>query len=325
MNIALPKRIAIIYSDAKRKYFPTEEQYQSEAEVYPRAKLIAKHFNQLKVSTKLIPGNAQLVENLKKFNPTFALNLVDSVYGDESLSTAIPATLELLGIPYTGAGIEGFSIATNKYFTKILLQKWGITTPKYQLIKEISEEIDPFLDYPLIVKLNTIHGGVEMNEHSVCQNEKELRTRISYLMKTYKQPILVEEYIAGKEISVIVTKGLNIKTYAVEKVFSKDIGLYEITTFQANWIDTDLYSYEKYQLPSQVKEDIKIAFDILKMDDYAKFDLRVDQAGRHYFIDCNANTSLGPKNHSPIGTILALYDISFNDFLRRLITNTLAD
>jgi D-alanine-D-alanine ligase-like ATP-grasp enzyme len=60
------------------------------------------------------------------------------------------------------------------------------------------------------------------------------------------------------------------------------------------------------------------------MEDYAKFDIRVDDSGRHYFIDCNANPALGPKESGcAISSVLALYGIDFTEILRRLIINTL--
>jgi hypothetical protein len=59
------------------------------------------------------------------------------------------------------------------------------------------------------------------------------------------------------------------------------------------------------------------------MNDWAKFDLRLDQSGRHYLIDCNANSCFGPKEVSSLGKILALYGVSFEEVLSRIIKNTL--
>ena len=143
-------------------------------------------------------------------------------------------------------------------------------------------------------------------------------------METYKSEILVEEYIAGREIAVHVTEGANMKVYAGEKVFKTDSpDKFQICSFDAVWGQEDIYTYTKYELPANVKEDLKTAFDILKLEDYAKFDIRLDAAGRHYIIDVNANPALGPKPDCSIGTVLSLYDISFEDILTRIMHNTL--
>lgn len=324
MNFILPQRIAILYSDARREYFPTEQLYIAEAEVKDRATLIATYFNKMNIDTALFPGDTDLVENLKKYKPDFVLNLVDTVYGKEYLTATIPATLELLNIPYTGTGIMGMTINTNKYFTKNLLEQWGITIPKYQLIKNINDKIDISLDYPLITKLNDFHGSIEMGQSAICSDEKELDKRIRYLMDTYKSSILIEEYIAGREVAVHVTEGVNTKVYAGEKIFKADNpDKFQICSFESVWGTEEVYSYVKYDLPERVKEDLKTAFEILKLEDYAKFDLRVDAAGRHYLIDVNANPALGPKPDCSIGTVLGLYDISFEDILNRIMHNTL--
>lgn len=319
-------KIAILYSDARREYFPTEEQYISEYECKERAGMIADSLSAMKIVAATFPGDDQLTQNLKKFNPNFAINLVDSVYGQEYLQATIPAILELLRIPYTGTAMMGLTITTNKYFNKNLLEQYGLTTPKYQLITNPTDVIDPALDFPLITKLNEVHGSLEIDKFSVCDHEKELRSKINTLMNTYHQPVLIEEYIVGKEVTAIVLEGANTKVYAAEKLFNpeKYKEKYQIVTFDDNFRDPDnlAYTYQKHELPPRAFQQIKRAFEILKMDDYAKFDLRVDASDRHYFIDCNANPALGPKDCA-ISNILKLYDISFEEILKRIIKNTL--
>jgi len=319
-------KIAILYSDAKREYFPTEDQYISEYECKERAEMIAHNLSAMKITAATFPGDDQLTVNLKKFSPNFAINLVDSVYGQEYLQATIPAILELLKIPYTGTAMMGLTITTNKYFNKNLLEQYGLTTPKYQLITNPTDVIDPALDFPLIAKLNEVHGSLEIQENSISDNEKDLRSKISSLMNTYHQPVLIEEYVAGREVTAIVLEGANTKVYAAEKIFNpeKFKQKYQIVTFDDNFRDPDnlAYSYQKYELPPRAQLQVKKAFEILKMDDYAKFDLRVDASGRHYFIDCNANPAIGPKDCA-ISNILKLYDISFEEILKRIIKNTL--
>lgn len=331
MNLVLPKRIAILYSDAKRQYFATEKQYISEVEVFGRCKIIALYLEKMGIHTTLFPGDDNISDNLKSYKPDFVINLVDSVYGQEYLAATIPGTLELLRIPYTGSGIMGKTIDTNKFFTKNLLEQYGLTTPKFQLIKDPNDEIDPGLDFPLFAKLNEIHGSVEIDDSAVCEDEKQLTARIEFLMNTYHQPVLLEEFIMGREITAIVLEGMNTKVYAGEKIFKPETaGKYKIASFDIVWGEdakyADAITYQKYELPSRVKEQVKTAFEILRMEDYAKFDFRLDSAGRHYFIDCNNNPALGPKSaFCAIGSILELYDVNFEDILVRLIRNTLSE
>ncbi len=323
----LPKKVAILYSDVKREYFPTESQYITEKDAYRDAKVIAKYLKKMGIKTYLLVGNDSLPENLKKIKPDVALNLVASVKGSEYLASTIPALLELLEIPYTGAGILGESLSYNKFLIKKLLQQNGVPVPYYQLFNTPFDPLDPTLRFPLISKLNEIHGAVEITQDAVSENEKHLRERLKFLIKTYDQPVLVEEFIVGREITAILLEGLNRKVYLAEKVFNKKGEKYIFATFEDQWLDISgsSFVYQEYNDPL-LKEYVKRAFDITRMADYGKFDIRLDSSGRYYFVDCNSNPAFGPKELDvAISSILDLYEISFTEILKRLLLNTLRD
>ena len=325
-NKKLPQKVAILYSDVKREYFPTETQYLTEKDAYHDALVISKYLNKLKIKTHLFPANENLPENLKKTKPDVALNLVGSVKGSEYLASTIPALLELLEIPYTGAGILGESLSYNKFLIKKLLQQNGVPVPYYQLFNTPFDPIDPNLRFPLISKLNEIHGAVEINKDAVSETEKHLRARLKFLIKTYDQPVLVEEFIVGREITAILLEGLNRKVYLAEKVFKKK-EKYLFATFEDQWLETEKepFFYREFE-DNLLKEYVKKAFDITRMADYGKFDIRLDSSGRYYFIDCNSNPAFGPKElNVAIANILDLYGVSFFDILKRLLLNTLRD
>lgn len=324
-------KVAILYSDARREYFATEEHYLTEAEVIDRAKLIAPHFEKMGAEVFLLPGNEQLSEKLLAIKPSLALNLVDSIRGQEYLSASIPGTLELLNIPYTGSGILGMAIDKNKFLMKKMLEQYGLPVPRYQLVSTGNYFIDPLLRYPLISKINDIHGSVEIDRSAISESENHLRERIRRLLATYGQEILVEEFIGGRELTAIVFEGMKRKVYVGEKVFREDeAGPYQIASFDAVWKDEvedpkrQIYHYEKFEISQQLKQDIKLAYKVLKMEDYGKFDIRLDQAGRYYFIDPNVNPAFGSKDMScAMGLIMNMYGVEFGEILRRIVQNTL--
>jgi D-alanine-D-alanine ligase len=320
-----PKKVGIIYSEVRREYFPTEEQYVTEKDAKHEAELVAMYLNKLNIHTVLYPGNPDLPSKLRDDKPEMVFNMIGSIKGNEYLSAAVPAILELLEIPYTGAGILGESLSYNKFLVKKLLQQNGVPVPFYQLMNTPSDPLDPTLRYPLISKLNEIHGAVEITKNSVSEDEKHLRERIRFLVSTYKQPVLVEEYIVGREVTAILLEGLNKKVYLAEKVFSASDDKYVFGTFESQWLDVEksAYIYQKY-IDSVLKEYVRRAFEITKMTDYGKFDIRIDQSGRYFFIDCNSNPAFGPKESDcALANILDLYEIGFTEVLKRLIVNTL--
>lgn len=326
-HFQLPKKIAIVYSDVKRKYFPTEAQYLTEKDAYKDAAIISAYLKKLSIKPLLFPANPSLVRKLRQSQPNMVINLTGSIKGNEYLASTIPGVLELLDLPYTGAGILGESLSYNKFLVKKLLQQNGAPVPQCQLFNTANDLLDPTLRFPLISKLNEIHGAVEITKDSISENEKHLRNRLKFLISTYQQPVLVEEFIVGREITAILLEGLNKKVYLAEKVFRKTKAKYVFASFENQWLDEKEagFHYQKYRDPI-LKEYVKKAFEITKMADYGKFDVRLDYSGRYYFLDCNSNPAFGPKEtDTAIANILDMYDISFVEILKRLILNTMRD
>jgi D-alanine-D-alanine ligase len=322
-----PKKIGIIFSKVKRKYFPTESQYLTEKDAKKEAIIIAGYLKKLGIKPLLFAGDPKLSENLRKRKPAMVINLVGSVKGNEYLASTIPGVLELLEFPYTGAGILGESLSYNKFLVKKLLEQNGIPVPSYQLFNTAGDLLNPTLRFPLISKLNEIHGAVEITQDAVSENEKHLRERLKFLITTYQQPVLVEEFIVGREITAMLLEGLNKKVYLAEKVFTKKGKKYIFATFEDQWLEDEkeAFYYQKYH-DLLLKEYVKKAFEITRMADYGKFDIRLDLSGRYFFLDCNSNPAFGPKEtDTAIANILAMYGISFGEILKRLILNTMRD
>lgn len=323
-------KIGIIFSDVKREYFPTEAQYITEKDAEHDATTIAKYLMKIGVTPILYAGNESIVEKLRRDEPAMVFNLVDSVKGNEYLSSTIPGLLDTMDIPYTGAGLLGLALTFNKFLVKKLFVQVGVPVPNFQLFTTPNDVMDPNLRFPLISKLNEIHGAVEITNDAVSENEKHLRERIKFLINTYNQHVLVEEFIVGREITSYVLEGMNTKIYMSEKKFNKPTDKFIFSTFEDQWMDSSddktkwPYTYEKYDDPL-LKELTKKAFEVARMADYGKFDIRMDQSGRYFFIDANANPAFGPKetNTSMGWTIQDLYGIAFTDIIKRLIYNTL--
>ena len=323
-----PNKIGIVYSAVRREDFPTEAQYITEMEAEGDAHTIGEYLGTFGVEVQLYPGDERLTQRLLKDKPDMLLNLVDSVKGRENLAAAIPGVFELLDIPYTGANMLGMALDTNKFFIKELLQRNGIPVPFFQLFASHDDYLNPSLRFPVISKLNAIHGSVEITADAVSENEKQLRKRLRKLIGAYNQPVLVEEFVGRREITAIVLEGSHKKVYLAEKIFKHNEGPYLFLTFEDQWL-TDMsaaaFYYQPYRDPV-LRELVAKAFDVATMSDYGKFDIRLDEAGRFYFIDSNCNPAMGAKEMDvALGVILDLYGVSFYEVLKRLVMNTMRD
>jgi len=327
----LPRKVALIYSDDKREYFSTYEEYLTEAGALEDAQRFFPYFKRLGIEVCAIPGNSDLTKNLKKQKPDMVINIAATVKGYDYLGATIPATLELLEIPYTGAAILGFSLGTNKYLIYSLLAQHGIPVPNFQLFTSTKTVLDPSLKFPLILKLNEEHSNVEIKRESIVETEKELRKRVRYLIKTYEQEVLVSEFIDGREFASFVFESVNKKVYTMERVIHlpNNRSGHQFLDYDLVWRSGEKYEkYVKHRKYTDPLLDalVRKAFDVAKMDDYGKFDIRMDRMGKYFFIDANANCYMAPDyKECDFTRALKMHGVSFTRFLKRLMQNTMRE
>src|SRR3989344_3151408 len=196
--------VAVAYSHVEREWFPTQDAYEAEVEVEDRADEVIKEVENLGIQVKGYPGDQYLLTNLLVDRPDVVINLVDTLRGRDRLQTSVPAALELASIPYTGAGMEGLIIGNNRNLTKRLLMAYDIPTPPFQFIRRAGTNIDEDLGLPLIVKLNEGGGSVGIDNNAVKESLRAAKLRVNKMISTYKIPAIVEQFIGGPEITVVV-------------------------------------------------------------------------------------------------------------------------
>ena len=173
---------------------------------------------------------------------------------------------------------------------------------------------------------------MEITRDSIIENDQQLRRRLHWLMKTYDQDVLAEEFIAGREVASFLFHSYNKKVYSVERVFTNGErqNKYNFLDFDLVWkADIKEYfkrvQYKKYYDPL-LSALVKKAFEVVKMDDYGKFDVRVDQRGNYYFIDSNPSCYFAPPEmFSDLTIAMKMHGVPFSVLLKRLLLNTMRE
>lgn len=147
-----------------------------------------------------LEGDYTLINNLLKYKPDICFNTCEGHYG-KSREAQVPAILDMLRIPYTGSGVMTLAIALDKAMTKRVFQFYSIPTPAFQVFVTGDEPTDSRLNFPLIAKPSLEGSGIGISDKSICRNPRELRDQVRYLLRGYRQPVLVEEYIEGREVT----------------------------------------------------------------------------------------------------------------------------
>lgn len=149
----------------------------------------------------LVEANEDAYERLRTSGVELVFNVAEGIRGADR-EAQIPAMLEMLGIPYTGSGPLSLALCLHKGKTKQVLSWHGIPTPVFQVLTHPDEPLSAALTFPLIVKL--LHEGSSMglSYNSVVETRPALVERMTHLMHTYAQPVLVEQFIDGREFTV---------------------------------------------------------------------------------------------------------------------------
>jgi D-alanine-D-alanine ligase len=249
---------------------------------------------------RAIEGDKELINRLEDFmprvlkgeNPGLVFNVSYGIQG-QARYTHVPSILEMVGIPYVGSGPLAHSLALDKVVSKMIFQQHGIPTADFAVLGDDRFKA-PVLQYPLIVKPKNeaVSFGIR-----VVKNERELREAAGVIFDRFKQPVLAERYIDGREVNVGLI-GNPPETFSpAEIVFGKK--------------GPKVYSYEDktgksgreivVKVPARISagqtkraQEIAVAaFTALGCQDCARVDMRMDRQGNLYVLEINSLPSLG--------------------------------
>ncbi len=316
--------VVVAYSSVERENFATKDAYEAEVEVEERAIEVSEEVRALGIPVRTLPGDQYFYTNLLVDRPDIVINLVDTLKGRDQLQPSVPAALELASIPYTGAGMEGLIIGNNRNLTKRLLMAYDIPTPPFQFMRRAGVGIDEDLGLPLIVKLNEGGGSVGIDNHAVKETLRAAQLRVNKMISTYRIPVIVEKFIDGPEITVVVFEdSVKRHVYMGQKVFRKKPDGKHFFTSLESYDDARAYKYIPVEenLKYEITKLAVRAFGGLQHKDYAKFDIRVDsETGIPYFTDSNPNTAFGPDTGLPMTEVMAMHGIEFSETLASLLS-----
>lgn len=258
----------------------------------------------LSVSTVNLDDNLdKLVSILRKNPPDVIFNLVEYFQDSHMLEYAIAGLYELYKVEYTGCGPFALNMCVRKGLTKQILLANGVPTPKFLSLHTTKVPKRHGLKYPLIVKPAREDASSGVDKGSVVYTFDELKLRLEKVFSEYSPPILVEEYIEGRELHVSILGNDPPKMLPViEFDFSRLPDDYpKIITYDAKWNPLDEVFHQissvcpakltKSQLKKVEKASID-AYKIMGCRDYARLDIRLGKHNKVYVLEVNPNPDL---------------------------------
>jgi len=256
----------------------------------------------------VLDGRTQSLQGLAKCGADLVFNLTESYAGDDTNEMHVAAYMDLVGLPYTGAGPHANFLAQDKAIAKKMFAFHGIRTPFFATAYRGQIDHAHDISFPLIVKPMSEDGSIGINSDAVVTSIKELMERVQYIQDEFDSPALIEEYIEGREIYAAIlgsyesTRALPLVELDLSKLPE---GLPKIASYDVKFEKhTEAHRLTKSAVATDLDEETVTrlmetaiaAYRAVKLRDYGRIDMRLTPKGEVYVIEANPNPWLSSKH-----------------------------
>jgi len=279
-------------------------------------------------------------ERLRAARPDIVFNIAEGLHGTNR-EAHVPAICEFFDIPYSGSDPFTLSLCLHKAKTKDFLTAHGIANAKYALITS-SADLDralashglftnrPTADAPLFVKPVQEGSSKGITEKNFVRTRDELVTQTRFLLETYEQPVLVEEFLPGAEFTcgvlgngdtaqVLPLVGMNFA--------SLPPGAVPIYGFEAKWVwDTPDDPIDIFQCPAKIDDALTAAisalvlraYRVLGCRDWSRVDVRLDANGIPHIVEVNPLPGIlpNPEDNSCLPKAARAAGLDYNELIQ---------
>ena len=318
-NEGLPLRIALI-ANLKEKFTKgLSDPPDAGAEFDQRATIdaIISALESRNHSVIFLEADKNLPSELARLMPDICFNIAEG-YRGAGREAQVPALCELMEIPYTGSGVVTNAISLDKTKTKQIWQNLHLPVAPYQEIRSMNEIKEIYLRFPLIVKPVREGTGMGIDNNSLVFSKSALTSRVEWVLQTYHEPALVEEYLPGREFTVGYIGNAGDSSHRYRSDLYDSEGYHWLPILEINSsvsITPGLYGHEakekyiaeqgapNYLCPADISEKLKgELIDLAKRAaqaidalDVSRVDFRLGAEGEPYLMEINTLPGLNPQ------------------------------
>ena len=279
----------------------------------------------------LLGDNAEFLRKVLDDPPDFVFNFAEGTGISRSREARVPAVLEMLGIPFTGSDPLTMAVTLDKDCAKTLVAAAGVPVPPSVLLapEQTLEQVRPRLaklTFPLVVKPAWEGSSKGIRNKCLVNTATELPDVIASLHRDHPQPVLLEEFIQGDELTVGVYGNLPPRILGIMRVvpqFPVEKFIYSLE------IKRDYRRLVKYECPAPLKPEVTArveqatyaAYRALGCRDVARVDFRV-RDGVPYFLEVNPLPGLNPDD-SDLVIMAGLVGWSYRELIETIVAAAL--
>jgi D-alanine-D-alanine ligase len=265
-----------------------------------------------------------LLDRLAAVDPDVIFNLATG-YRSKRDQANIAAMLEISGIPFTGSGAHTHLLGLHKHLTKATMDVFGIPTPRYRIVQsEVRATADMLsgLDFPVIVKPASEGSSVGIGDDSVASDPESAIAKARDVGGRYGFPVLVEEFISGREFTIGLVGYPEPVALPVEEIVFKKSRMFTY--------DVKLRDAVEPVCPAQIPPECALELEDLAMrtfravgcSDVARVDIRVSTDGKPYVLEINTLPGLMP-GYSEIPRMAERSGLPFRALVERILDGAL--
>ena len=279
----------------------------------------------------LLEATEEFPQRLRETRPDIVFNIAEGTQG-VNREGHVPAICEFYGIPYTASDPLTLALCLDKARTKELLTWHGVPTARFAVVSEVSDLAGPAssLQLPAFVKPIREGSSKGITEASFCRTRAELAARTGYLLETYRQPVIVEEYLPGLEFTcAVLGNGRDAKVLPIVGIDFASLpdGALPIYGFEAKWIwDRPEQPLKMFDCPAIIDDGLRRAIESVTLDayrvlgcrDWSRIDVRLDAAGAPNVIEVNPLPGIlpNPADNSCFPKAARAAGMSYDDLIQ---------
>ena len=299
-------KIGLSY-DLKQAVSPEQDQPEDALEEYDSEETVEAITKAIKAqghSVIRLGGGREFIVNILREDIDMVFNIAEGLGNHRSREAQVPSILELLDIHYSGSDPQCLSICLDKPLSKKLVALAGVCTPRWHVINSEKDlhQID-WGDFPFPIFIKPAHEGSSkgIRLSSKIDDMNTMTEVVPVLLESYQQPVMVEEFIAGSEVTVGVVGNHPSRVLGIMRILPKKSRNDFVYTLE---VKRDWESLVDYECPAQMERSILqnltdyslMVFEALGCRDIARIDFRLNSKGKPYFLEVNPLPGLNPHS-----------------------------
>jgi D-alanine-D-alanine ligase len=277
----------------------------------------------------VLDGRPQSLHGLAKCGADLAFNLTESYAGDDTKEMNVAAYMDLIGLPYTGAGPHAHFLAQDKATAKKMFHFHDIRTPYFATAYRGNIDHAHDVKFPLIVKPQLEDGSIGIDAEAVVSSVKELMERVEYVQNEFDSPALIEEYIEGREIYAailgsyekaevlpLVELDLSQLPEGTPRIASRDVK-FETTSEAYKLTQSKIAEDLNEETVQKLSDTALAAYRAVKLRDYGRIDMRLTPDGEVFVIEANPNPWLSSKHEFAMAA--KKFGLSYTQLIEKIV------